>query len=161
MAKKFEKVVNDFVQTYGEQPEYVSERENQGQQSPRSKKQREQFFTTKSSINHEFPYWYTRQYMQDDGEIPVIRRARALKAAFSHLTPVIYPGELQVIKKARYFQGLISVALVDRIRLFARRRPLVQEIRGDRCHRRGRTDAVRRGRRQYDRKHRQGRLDCR
>jgi 4-hydroxyphenylacetate decarboxylase large subunit len=105
MVKKFEKVVDDFVQTYGKQPEDVSDREVMGEASPRAKKQRDQFFTTKSSVSLEFPYWYTRQYMQDDNEIPVIRRARALKVAFSHLTPVIYPGELQVIKRARYFRG--------------------------------------------------------
>ena len=105
MVKKFEKVVNDFVHAYGKEPEEVSDREVRGEPSPRAKKQRDQVFTPKSSVSREFPEWYTRQYMQDDNEISVIRRARALKVAFSHLTPVIFPGELQPLKRARYFRG--------------------------------------------------------
>jgi 4-hydroxyphenylacetate decarboxylase large subunit len=40
-----------------------------------------------------------------EGEIPVVRRAAALKEAFSHLTPVIFPGELLVMSRAHYYRG--------------------------------------------------------
>ena len=60
---------------------------------------------TLSSANSEFPYWYTREYVLHDGEIPVIRRAMALKSAFSHATPVIFPGELLTMHKAAFFRG--------------------------------------------------------
>jgi len=71
----------------------------------RVKKLKDIFMQTLSSANNEFPYWYTREYMLHDTEIPVVRRAMAVKAAFSHLTPVIYPGELLVMHKAAFFRG--------------------------------------------------------
>ncbi|NIV36531.1 MAG: MFS transporter, partial [Anaerolineae bacterium] len=40
-----------------------------------------------------------------DNEVPVVRRALALKCAFSHLTPTILPGELIVMGKAHYYRG--------------------------------------------------------
>ena len=58
-----------------------------------------------SSTNNEFPYWYTREYFQGDNEIPVIRRAKALKCAFSHLTPVIFPGELLTMRKGAFMRA--------------------------------------------------------
>ncbi|MFA5162387.1 MAG: 4-hydroxyphenylacetate decarboxylase large subunit [Elusimicrobiales bacterium] len=71
----------------------------------RAKKLRDIYLGAASSADNEFPYWYTRQYFTDDCEIPVVRRARALRAAFSSLTPVIYPGELIVMQKAAYYRG--------------------------------------------------------
>lgn len=65
----------------------------------------ERYFDAKSSASVEFPYWYNREWNEADGEITIIRRAKALKAAFSHLTPVIYPGELLVMTKAAYLRG--------------------------------------------------------
>ncbi len=40
-----------------------------------------------------------------DSEVPVVRRALALKSAFAHLTPTIFPGELLVMGKAHYYRG--------------------------------------------------------
>ena len=71
----------------------------------RAKRLRDVFMQTLSSANNEFPYWYTRRDFEHDNEIPVVRRAMALKAAFSHLTPVIFPGELLVMRKAPFFRG--------------------------------------------------------
>ncbi len=53
----------------------------------------------------EFPYWYSRRWFELEGEIQIIRRAEALKSAFSHLTPVIFPGELLVMGKTHYLRG--------------------------------------------------------
>lgn len=89
----------------GHAPEVVMDREVKPEPHPRSARLKELFLQTLSSANNEFPYWYTREYMAHDSEIPVVRRARALKAAFSHLTPVIYPGEKLVMHKAHYFRG--------------------------------------------------------
>jgi len=66
---------------------------------------RDRFFNAKSSVNVEFPYWYTRKWDEQDGDVTIVRRAEALKAAFEHLTPVIYPGELLVMGKAAYLRG--------------------------------------------------------
>ncbi|MFH1453129.1 MAG: 4-hydroxyphenylacetate decarboxylase large subunit [Armatimonadota bacterium] len=71
----------------------------------RAKKLRDIYFNALSSADNEFPYWYTRRYFELDNEVPVVRRSLALKEAFSHLTPVIYPGELIVMQKCAYYRG--------------------------------------------------------
>lgn len=91
---------------YGDKPaELISDREPKPEPSLRAKKARDLYFEAKSSASMEFPYWYTRRWDELDGEIPVIRRAEALKAGFEHLTPVIYPGELLAMGKASYLRG--------------------------------------------------------
>jgi len=85
--------------------ETVSEREIIKKPTDRVDKIRNLFFETKSSASVEFTYWYTRKWEELDGEIPIIRRAEALKSGFSHLSPVIYPGELLVMGKASYLRG--------------------------------------------------------
>ena len=83
----------------------IVDREIRNQPGERVLAQRELFMNTLSSANNEFPYWYSREYFKHDGEIMVVRRAKALKVAFSHLTPVIYPGERLVMRRAAFFRG--------------------------------------------------------
>jgi 4-hydroxyphenylacetate decarboxylase large subunit len=92
-------------QAGGTAPERMSGREVQKKPGARAKKLRDLYFQTLSSATNEFPYWYTRKYFELEGEIPVVRRAAALKEAFSHLTPTIFPGELLVMGKAHYYRG--------------------------------------------------------
>jgi 4-hydroxyphenylacetate decarboxylase large subunit len=80
-------------------------REIHKEPGPRAKKLRDMYYQTLSSADNEFPYWYSRKYFELENEIPVVRRALSLKEAFSHLTPVIYPGELIVMNKAAYYRG--------------------------------------------------------
>lgn len=89
----------------GKAPDEMVDREVKREPSPRVKKLRDLYFQTLSSASMEFTYWYTRKFQELDGEIPVIRRAESLKCAFSHLTPVIFPGELLVMSKANYYRG--------------------------------------------------------
>jgi len=110
MAKKLKEVLDDAgismdLQYGGESPEGLTEREIKKSPHPRVQKLKDIFMDTLSSANNEFPYWYTREYMMHDNEIPVVRRAKALRTAFSHLTPVIFPGELLVMRKASFFRG--------------------------------------------------------
>jgi 4-hydroxyphenylacetate decarboxylase large subunit len=63
------------------------------------------YLNAKSSADMEFPYWYTRRWLELEGEMPIVRRAEALKCAFSHLTPTIFPGELLVMGKTKYLRG--------------------------------------------------------
>jgi len=110
MAKKFKDVLADAgmsmdFQSGGAAPPEMTNREVRRECHPRVQKLKDIFMDTMSSTNNEFPYWYTREYMAHDNEIPVVRRAMALKAAFSHLTPVIYPGELLVMHKTNFFRG--------------------------------------------------------
>jgi 4-hydroxyphenylacetate decarboxylase large subunit len=110
MAKKLADVLEQSgisinFQAGGKAPDRVTEREVDREPGPRAKKLRDLYFQTLSSATNEFPYWYTRKYNELEGEIPVVRRAAALKEAFSHLTPTIYPGELIVMGKAQYYRG--------------------------------------------------------
>ena len=110
MAKKLKEVLEDAgismsLQAGGKAPEELTDREVKREPHPRVQKLKDIFMDTLSSANNEFTYWYTREYMMHDCEIPVVRRAKALKTAFGHLTPAIYPGELLTMHKASYFRG--------------------------------------------------------
>lgn len=91
---------------YGAKPEgEIQLREVKKSPSSRVDKIRQLYFETKSSVSVEFPYWHTRRWEELEGEIPIVRRAEALKAGFEHLTPAIFPGESLVMGKALYLRG--------------------------------------------------------
>ncbi|QXM06896.1 4-hydroxyphenylacetate decarboxylase large subunit [Crassaminicella indica] len=92
-------------QAGGSAPEKMIDREVKKEPTERAKKLRDIYYDTLSSANTEFPYWYTRKWNELEGEVTVVRRAEALKCAFSHLTPVIFPGEKLVMQKASYYRG--------------------------------------------------------
>lgn len=97
---------NPDINYFGHQPDdTIGIREQKRPPTPRANSSRELYFESKSSTSMEFPYWYTRRWEELEGEIPIIRRAEALKAGFEHLSPVIYPGELLVMGKAAYLRG--------------------------------------------------------
>ena len=105
MGKKLSQVLEESgipldYQACGTAPEETTEREVGREPTPRAKKLRDLYYQTLSSATNEFPYWYTRRYMELDSEVPVVRRALALKCAFSNLTPTVFPGELIVMGKA-------------------------------------------------------------
>lgn len=83
----------------------IEEREIKKNPTPRVDKARQLYFETKSSASVEFPYWYTRRWDELEGEVPIVRRAEALKSGFEHLTPSIFPGELLVMGKTHYLRG--------------------------------------------------------
>jgi 4-hydroxyphenylacetate decarboxylase large subunit len=110
MNKKLSQVLEESglslgLQAGGRAPENIADREDKREPGVRARKLRELYYNTYSSASNEFPYWYTRIYAEHQGEVPVVLRALALKHAFSHLTPVIYPGELIVMGKANYYRG--------------------------------------------------------
>lgn len=110
MAKSFKEMLAESgqeleFQSGGKAPDKLTPRENIWKSHPRVEKLKEIYMDSLSSTNNEFPYWYTREYFQHDNEIPVIRRAKALKTAFSHLTPLIYPGELMTMRKGSFFRA--------------------------------------------------------
>lgn len=110
MAKKFKDIMAESgrsleFQYGGTAPGEVVDREVKWKSHPRIERLKEIYMDALSSADNEFPYWYTREYFKWDSEVPVVRRARALKAAFSHLTPVIFPGELLTMHKAAFFRG--------------------------------------------------------
>jgi 4-hydroxyphenylacetate decarboxylase large subunit len=110
VSKKLSQVLEESgipfdYQAGGEPPQETIDREVKREPSHRAKVLRELYYQTLSSATNEFPYWYTRKYMELDNEIPVVRRALALKCAFAHLTPTILPGELLVMGKVHYYRG--------------------------------------------------------
>lgn len=132
MAKTFKEVMAaagismDF-QACGKAPEEIVDREIRIEPHPRVKKLKDIFMDTLSSANNEFSYWYTREYVKNDGEIPVVRRAKALKRAFSNLTPVIFPGEKLVMHKASYFRGSFPMPWLSEGFYVAQEEALYQE----------------------------------
>lgn len=111
----------------GKAPEQVMDREIKKECHPRVQKLKDIFMDTLSSTENEFPYWYSREYMLHDSEVPVIRRAKALRCAFSHLTPVIFPGELLVMHKARFFRGSFPMPWLSEGFYLAKETQLYQE----------------------------------
>jgi 4-hydroxyphenylacetate decarboxylase large subunit len=110
MGKKLTEILEESglpmnFEVGGHSPAETVAREIQKEPCHRAGKLRELYYNTLSSATSEFPYWYTRFYRQLDGELPVMRRALALKEAFAHLTPTIYPGELLVMGRAHYYRG--------------------------------------------------------
>lgn len=100
-----EKGINVSFQYGGKAPDEIVDREIKKEPHPRVKKLKDQYLNTLSSASMEFPYWYSRKFMELDGEVPEIRRAAALKHAFSHITPTIWPGELLVGGKTYHYRG--------------------------------------------------------
>ena len=97
------------------------------------------------------------QIHQLEGEMPVVRRAAALKEAFSHLTPTIYPGELMVMGGLIITAVLIHAVALGRL-LHGQGGRTVPGCPGQRRLQRRRTVEVRQRRRQRDRELRQCRL---
>ena len=116
------------INYYGNEPgTEVTSREGKRQPSPRAHAARELYFEAKSSVSMEFPYWYTRRWEELEGEIPIVRRAEALKSGFEHLTPVIYPGELLAMGKASYLRGSYPMPWLSEAFFMASEDKLYQE----------------------------------
>lgn len=95
--------------------------------TPRVEKIRNRYFETKSSASMEFPYWYTRRWEELEGEVPIVRRAEAMKAGFEHLTPSIFPGELLVMGKANYLRGSFPLPWLSEAFFLAKEDEMYQE----------------------------------
>jgi 4-hydroxyphenylacetate decarboxylase large subunit len=92
-------------QAGGTAPEELVNREIKKKPTVRAERLRDVYYSTLSSIDTEFPYWYTRTWRELEGEVTVVRRAEALKSAFSHVTPNIFPGEKLVMQRSSFYRG--------------------------------------------------------
>src|SRR5512139_41694 len=90
---------------YGAEYQGVTDREVLNEPTPRAKKLMDIYLNSLSSVNVEFPYWYTREWVKWENDVPIIRRAKSLKAAFGHMTPMIWPNEKLVGGKTFYYRG--------------------------------------------------------
>ena len=110
MAKKLVQILKEKgmslnLQYGGTAPEEMVGREIKKEPFPRNKKLRDIYFQTLSSATCEFTYWYNRKFKELDGEVIEVRRGAAIKHAFEHSTPVIFPGEKLIGGKAPYYRG--------------------------------------------------------
>lgn len=110
MARKLVDVLEEQgmslnLQAGGEAPKEMVDREVKEGATERAAKLKDIYLQTLSSVTCEFPYWYNRVFQANEGDIIEVRRGRALKAGFEHLTPSIYPGELLVGAKTQYYRG--------------------------------------------------------
>lgn len=103
-------------------------REIKKEPTKRAKKLREQYLNTLSSVSLEFPYWYTRKYLELEYEIPVIRRAEALKHAFSHISTTIWPEELLVGGKTSYYRGSFPMPWLSEKFFLAKEEEMSKEV---------------------------------
>ncbi|MCD4680121.1 MAG: 4-hydroxyphenylacetate decarboxylase large subunit [Bacteroidales bacterium] len=127
--KDFLECSTDLYNYYGPKPKGdIQSREINKTPSPRVDKARQLYFETKSSASVEFPYWYTRKWQDLEGEVPIIRRAEALKAGFEHLTPAIFPGELLAMGKAHYLRGSYPMPWLSEAFFLAQEDEMYKEI---------------------------------
>lgn len=111
----------------GEAPDKMVDREIKKEPTKRAKKLHDLYLKTLSSASVEFPYWYTRKYNELDNEVPVVRRAAALKCAFSHITPTIFPGERLVMGKTYNYRGSFPMPWLSEGYFMAKEDELYQE----------------------------------
>lgn len=69
------------------------------------KKLLDTYYTLKNTADMEIPYWYNRVWWENDGEVLEVRRAKALAAAYAHITPTIQPYEKLVMQKTKNVRG--------------------------------------------------------
>ena len=100
-----EKGMSLNLQHGGEAPEALVDREAHKGPFPRTKKLMDLYLNALSSVDIEFTYWYTRKYHENDFEVPAVRRAMALKHAFSHISTTVWPGEKLAGGKASFYRG--------------------------------------------------------
>ena len=63
------------------------------------------YYTLKNTADMEIPYWYNRVWWENDGEVTIVRRAKAMAAALAHVTPTIQPYEKLVMQKCKNVRG--------------------------------------------------------
>ena len=94
--------------------------------SKTAEKLRGQYFSTLSTASLEFPYWYSRKYDELNYEIPIVRRAEALKCAFSNIPTTIWPNELLVGGKTADYRGSFPMPWLSAGYFTARAKELLQ-----------------------------------
>jgi formate C-acetyltransferase/4-hydroxyphenylacetate decarboxylase large subunit len=73
----------------------------------RTKELKKSFLDAQVLIDPEYTIHYTEGWKKYDGQPFLIRKAKAIKHALEHLTPVINDNELLVMQKTRYLRGAV------------------------------------------------------
>jgi len=86
------------------------------------------YYLMKNTVDMEIPYWYNRFWWENEGDVPVIRRAKAYGAALSRHTPTIWPGEKLVMNKTKNWRGAFPFPWVDASFFNAAAEALMNEV---------------------------------
>ena len=70
-----------------------------------SKRLMEIYYNLKVTADMETPYWYNRTWWENDGDVTIVRRAKAMASCLSHITPTILPYEKLVMNKTKNIRG--------------------------------------------------------
>ena len=70
-----------------------------------SKKLMDIYYNLKVTADMEAPYWYNRAWSENQGDVVEVRRAKAMAACLSHITPTILPYEKLVMFKTKNVRG--------------------------------------------------------
>lgn len=70
-----------------------------------TKRLMEIYYNLKVTADMEAPYWYNRTWWENDGEVTIVRRAKAMAASLAHSTPTILPYEKLVMNKTKNIRG--------------------------------------------------------
>ena len=65
----------------------------------------EVYYNLKATADMEVPYWYNRTWWENEGDVTIVRRAKAMAACLSHITPTILPYEKLVMNKTKNVRG--------------------------------------------------------
>lgn len=86
------------------------------------------YYVLKNTVDMEIPYWYNRVWFENEGDMPIIRRAKALAAAYAHATPTIQPYEKLVMNKTRNVRGAFPFPWVTASFFNAQAEALMNEV---------------------------------
>ncbi len=86
------------------------------------------YYVLKNTVDMEIPYWYNRVWFENDGDITIVRRAKALAAAYAHCTPTIQPYEKLVMNKTRNVRGAFPFPWVTASFFNAQAEALMNEV---------------------------------
>lgn len=84
----------------------IHDREDLGYKpSDRAEALLDDYYAALASTTTDWQYNFTRKWQELEGDLTILRRAKAQAYAFAHLEPAIYPGELIVGAKTNYLRG--------------------------------------------------------
>jgi 4-hydroxyphenylacetate decarboxylase large subunit len=86
------------------------------------------YYRLKVTADMEIPYWYNRAWWENEGDVPLVRRAKAMAAWMAHTTPNILPYEKLVMGKSKNIRGAFPFPWVCASFFNARAQALMDEV---------------------------------
>ncbi len=93
-----------------------------------TKKLMEIYYTLKVTADMEAPYWYNRTWWENEGDVTIVRRAKAMAACLSHITPTILPYEKLVMNKTKNVRGAFPFPWICASFFNAQAKALMDEV---------------------------------